>query len=143
MLPEEYKTTWASLLERRRELVSRRADLEAELDDLNNEITHLDQILSHLTTLTGQHDFLTSIAGLGITEAIRFVLAEKGEERMSAAEVFEVLKERGFNFTKYSHPMASIYKVLSRLKDTDEVEVDTENSRVFYRWKRKGEEIPF
>ena len=146
MRPDDYQTTWDAIVERRQELMSKRADLEADLDDINTEITHLDQILSHLTPLTGQHDVIFSsgdITGLGITEAIRTVLVEKCPNRVSANEVFQILKDKGFNFTKYSHPMASVYKVLSRLKDAEEVDVENENRNVFYKWRIKEGDIPY
>lgn len=134
MAVEDYKATMQEIVERHIRLNERRAELEAELDDLQNELSHLDQIIGHLTPLAGYSQEPGEITGLGITDAIRSVLMEN-RERMSAADVFQRLKDKKFNFSKHTYPMASIYKILTRLKEADEVDVETEGRKIFYKWK--------
>jgi hypothetical protein len=82
---------------------------------------------------------------LGITDAIRQIL--KGtEERLSPIEVRDSLLEKGFDLSGLSAPMASIYKILSRLADVGNPEIFREredDGKVFYRWIRTDDDIPF
>ena len=141
----DYQGTWASVFGRRVELNNKRIQLEIEMNEVQNEIAHLDEILAHLAPLAGHSFGAGSIAGLGITDAIRSVLSEQPLERLSAADVLRKLKEKDFNFNNFAFPMASIYKILARLRDGQEVEVEKEDRKVFYTWKVKieDEDIPF
>lgn len=136
---------WSQMFAKSRELVNKRADLESQLNDINNEITHLDSILSHLQPLAGIPQEAGSIAGLGITEAIRTILRD-ANTRMAAADVRRELMERGFDFTGQTQPMASIYKILDRLYKSEEVKRERDGHKVFFVWKpteMKEEDIPF
>jgi hypothetical protein len=135
-----YGKTHSELWLRRSELSEKRAQLEVEMNDLQNEIAHLDGALAHLSPLAGFTEGPGDITGLGITDAIRAILSEK-DERMAPSDVFRKLKDKGFNFSGYSSPMASIYKILTRLREAEEIEVETENRKIFYRWKNRGPEI--
>jgi hypothetical protein len=143
----DYQKTWQDHWEERMVLVSQRAALENDLSEINTKIKHLDGILDHLGPLAGFTNG-DNLSGLGITDAIRAVL-KKAEGRMSAAEVRTALSEKGFDFSAHTAPMASIYKVLSRLVgDSGEVERERDDDgSVFFCWKRSEEvaedDIPF
>jgi hypothetical protein len=150
MKAADYEKTWRDLSAERTALLDRRVNHETQLIEINNEISHLDEVLSHLAPLAGMSD---SIPGMGITDAIRSIL-RNSSERMSAKEVFGELEEGGYDLSRLTAPMASIYKILSRLvNDSKEVERETEGDgafgRVFYKWKRydgpeiTDEDIPF
>ena len=69
-------------------------------------------------------------------------------ERMSAAEVRRSLVDSGFDMSGQTAPIASIYKVLSRLAaDGGDVEREKEDDgSVFFKWKRDeitDDDIPF
>ena len=126
-------------------MLNRRTDLETDLIEIRNKITHLDEVLSHLAPLAGVSDSIENLPGLGITAAIRVVL-QAAAHRMSAPEVRKELAEKGYDFSGLSAPMSSIYKVLSRLEDSGEVEREREEGRVYYKWKSTpitDEDIPF
>lgn len=145
----DYGEAWTSLVRERSTLRDQRASLETELSEVRIKIAHLDAILSHLEPLAGL-SWSESLSGLGITDAIRAVLS-KSESRMSAKDVHGALEAGGFDMSGLTQPMASIYKVLSRLVD-DSGEAEREkddDGRVFYKWKREEsteitlDDVPF
>lgn len=145
---EDYSETFKQLVHKRTVLVQKRTELETQLNDLNVEIAHLEEVTDHLGPLAGIVADPASIVGLGITDAIRTVL-RTSQTRMAASDVRRELGEKGFDFSGQTHPMASIYKILSRLYEAGEIDKieDEDNFRVFYAWKKddeiKDEDIPF
>jgi len=57
---------------------------------------------------------------------------------MSPNDVKEALVKKGFDISGYSNPMASVYRILTRLKESDEIAAETEGFNVYYRCKRKS-----
>jgi hypothetical protein len=142
----DFAKTWHQMHTEKFKLCNRRTDLETELVELRNQISHLDEVMSHLAPLAGlgyanEEDF----SHLGITDAVRSVI-KHSDDRVSAQDVRRLLGEKGYDLSGLSAPMASIYKILSRLVD-DEVEREKEEGRVYYRWKHPppitDEDIPF
>jgi len=127
-------------------LANRQVDLETELSEIRNKIGHLDEVMKHLAPLSGfADDSAESISGLGITDSVRVILRTSGR-RMSAQDVRRALEEKGFDLSGLTVPMASIYKVLSRLEESGEFEREKEDGRVFFKWKAPvitDEDIPF
>lgn len=147
METSDFAKTWSELFGERQQLLNRRTDLETDLIEIRNKIAHLDEVLSHLAPLAGVSDRVENLPGLGITDAIRLVL-QTADGRMSAQEVRKELGEKGYDFSGLSAPMASVYKVLSRLEESDEIEREREEGRVYFSWKRPSspitdEDIPF
>lgn len=137
----EYGKRWEEFHAIKTELLDRRATLENELNDVTVRLTHIDEILDHLAPLAGVVMAPNSVAGLGITDAIRTVLRE-AKEAMSAQDLRRLLKEQGFDFSNISAPMASIYKILSRLVDSEDLERQkTDDGRVVFAWKTSPTEI--
>ncbi len=77
-----------------------------------------------------------------ITEAVRIAvfLACAHKEGVTPIEIKEEAEQRGFDFSEYSNPMASIHTILKRMKDADppEVKYDEQNGTYTY-----CEDIPF
>jgi len=145
MNADELRQTYWNFMNERSDLRNRRADIEAELSETRNKITHLDQVLDHLASLSGITDTTGSISGLGLTDAIRTVVHVNGE-RFSPQDVKERLQERGYDLSDLTAPMASIYKVLSRLADNPEekLEREKEDGRIFYKYAGiSDDDIPF
>lgn len=145
---EQFANTWQEISKERYALLSRRTDLENELIEIRKQISHLDEVLNHLAPLAGI-DLVTEddeISQFGLTDAIRFVL-RRSETRLSAQEIRRLLTEKGYDLSALSAPMASVYKILSRLsEDSGEVEREKEEGRVYYKWKEtpiSEEDIPF
>jgi hypothetical protein len=147
MKAEDFGKTWKEVFMERSALLNHRTNLETELIELRNKIAHLDEVLNHLAPLAGlMYANEEEISSLGITDAIRSILKRSGE-RLSPQDIRRLLSEKGYDLTGLSAPMASIYKILSRLvDDSQEVEREKEGGRVYYRWKHPpitDEDIPF
>ena len=139
-----YRETFDNLCARLHALKEKRSELEVELSELNNEIRHLDEVTDHLMPLIGGSSIGPGwINGQGITDSIRSVLSEVPIGPFTPNEVFKSLQEKGFDFSGHTQPMASIYKILSRLKESGEVTADKTGHKVSYTWKTKEEDIPF
>jgi hypothetical protein len=136
-----YTSIYAELAKQLLRLEETRAELEAKLGDVTTEIERLEETMSHLAPLAGYLTDPDSVVGLGITEAVRQVLDRK--IRMSAAEVKTKMEQRGFDFSDYSAPDASIRTVLKRLVEAKKAEVEKEGWKSFYKFLPTDEEIPF
>jgi hypothetical protein len=156
MSEPNYFRTWVDLESERNSLMGKRAELEADLNEVNNKISHLTETLRHLAPLAGVHGEHGGVIGLGITDAIRTILRSAShreeDEWMTASDVKKDLNEKGFDFSGISHPMASIYKILSRLVDDygeaekEKIELEEGGGRIAFRWKVPeitDEDIPF
>lgn len=150
MNAEDVAKTWLEYSKERSELLNLRTTLELDLIELRTKISHLNEILLHLAPLAGL-DYANEedISTLGLTDAIRSILKRSGE-RLSPQDVRQQLSNRGYDLNGLSAPMASVYKILSRLADDSEkpaeVEREREEGKVYYRWKATpitDEDIPF
>jgi hypothetical protein len=142
--PNQYRETFDNLCARLHELKERRSELEVELSELNNEINHLDEVTDHLIPLVGPSLIGPGwINGQGITDSIRSVLSESPVGPFTPNEVFKKLQEKGFDFSGHTQPMASIYKILSRLRENGEVIADKAGHKISYTWKISDADIPF
>jgi len=120
----------------------RRDALEMEVHELRKKIEHLDKALDHLMPLADMGIFVPDINDLGLTDAVRRVLTSCANQRFSASDVRKRLTDDGYDLSGLTAPMASIYKILSRLAEKpDECKREKEDGRVYYTWI--GEEIPF
>jgi hypothetical protein len=141
MATPDYKNIYEVLSNKVAELWQMRTELEVRLGDINKELEGLQETMTHLGPLAGYTSGPDSIAELGITDAVRGVLDPK--VRMSAAEVKAKMEERGFDFSKYSAPEASVRTILKRLVEAKKAEQEKEGYKIFYRFLPTDEEIPF
>jgi len=135
MVETDYKAMVENLRKRLAEIDAERAEIEARRSDLEKETASIKEALSHLLPLCGEIFDPNDLSGAGFTNAIRSVLASYVGKWLSASEVRESLGQRGFQLSVYSNPMASIYKILSRLVESGEIESKSEGANVFYRTK--------
>lgn len=149
MEQSDYKAMWLKLFEESHELLNERTRLENELNDLSAKLHNVERTLEHLRPLAGITG--DDLSGVGLTDAIRAVL-KKATERMSANDVRHSLSAKGFDLSRYTSPMSSIYTVLGRLsEDGGEVIREKEGNQVFYRWAENNfspteisdDDIPF
>lgn len=141
----DFSKTWSELAAERTRLIGIRTDLETEVSEIRNKIAHLNEVLSHLDPLTDNHHTSEEIAGLGLTDAIRTVF-KFSSDKWSAKEIEQHLQERGYDFSDLSAPMASIYKILSRLEASGEIAREKEEGKVFFKWvwpAISDDDIPF
>jgi hypothetical protein len=147
MNTEDFSQTWRKIYGEKAKLIDMRTNLETELVEVRNKISHLDEVLRHLAPLADVPWFTDGdISQLGLTDAIRNIL-KHSNERLSAQDVRQQLNEKGYDLSSLSVPMASIYKILSRLADNPaEVEREKQEGKVFYKWVHppiSDEDIPF
>jgi hypothetical protein len=145
MKADELRQTYWTFYNERNDLFSRRAEIEAELSETRNKITHLDQVLDHLASLSGITDMTGSVSALGLTDAIRTVVRINGE-RFSPQDIKQRLQERSYDLSDLTAPMASIYKVLSRLAENpgECLTREKEDGRIFYKYTGiSDDDIPF
>jgi hypothetical protein len=145
MNTSDFARTFSELSAERSRQVNRRTELETELVDVRNRITHLDEALAHIAPLADISFNPDSIAGLGLTDSIRKILV-LSDERVAAKDIHKRLRELDYDFSSLTAPMASIYKILSRLEESGEVERQKEDGRITYSWKVepiRDEDIPF
>lgn len=147
METSDFAQTWATLNTERQRLANRRNDLEAELSETRTKIRHMDEILNHLRPLSDMAWNDDEVVGLGITDAIRYVL-RNSSERLSPQDVREQLTQKGYDLSDLTAPMGSIYKILTRLSEGDDSDVarEKEEGRVYYSWKVppiSDDDIPF
>lgn len=142
---DELRQTYWKFRTEHGDLCGRRAEIEAELSETRNRINHLDEVLSHLASLSGITDMEGNISRLGLTDAIRTVIHTKGG-RFSPQDIKQQLLERGYDLSDLTAPMASIYKVLSRLAENpqEQLEREKEDGRIFYKYTGiSDDDIPF
>ena len=119
---------------RMRSAEDKRADLEIQIREADAEIGNLSKAIHRVLTVMG----VTSgepISELGITDAIRRVA--RSQSRMTPNQIREALEKQGFDLSGYQNAMASIYKILTRLVENGELEVQREGWNTFYKPKYK------
>jgi hypothetical protein len=129
---KEYGAIIHQLGTRLNELAEERDQIEVRRNELDIEITNLKVILSKLHLLLGQPEKFEDLSTLGFTDAIRNVLETCSGAEISAVQVRDMLASRGFDLSQYGNPMASIYKILTRLKESKEIDSETRGNNVFY-----------
>jgi RNase H-fold protein (predicted Holliday junction resolvase) len=136
---DEYYKVYSELNRKFQNLIEQRAELESQVGDISKEIDNLGETLNHLAPLAG----LTvpeDITSMGITQATRSVL---GDERLSTSEIKAALEAKGYDFSTYSAPEATIRTVLARLVEAGKASMEKEGWKVFYTFQRTDDEIPF
>lgn len=117
---KDYGRMVERLGQRRFELTEKRWELETQLKEINVELKEIEGTLSHLLPLAGETVERDSIAGLGLTNAMRKII-KCSESPLSATEIRVELEKKGFNFSDYEMPGASIFTILYRLKKKGEI----------------------
>lgn len=136
MESQEFYETWNRLNEERLALIASRDERELELSEIRTKIQQLDKILEYLGPLADMSIFASEITQLGLTDAIRRVLQFNENERLGPLDVMKKLQGEGYKLSSLSAPMASIYKILSRLSEDPKkvLREKDESGRVYYKW---------
>jgi hypothetical protein len=74
-----------------------------------------------------------------IAEAVKITLyiAQARGVRVTPLETKAIAEERGFDFSGYTNPMASVHSILKRMKDSDPPEVDFDETSGTYAYLRQ------
>jgi hypothetical protein len=144
MDPVDFREKWTEFSTEREALVKRRDEIELELHEIRGKLKHLDKVLENLLPLSDLTNFAAiEISNLGITDAIRRILQTNKGKKFGAGEIREELQGWRYDLSGLTAPMASIYKILSRLAEKpEEVTREKDGLRVYYTWVG-DDEIPF
>ena len=132
-----YKELLAQLRNRLSEVDEDRALLEVRRTELDNEAANIKATIAKLLPLSGEPASADDLSQLGFTHAILKVIELARPSRLTAQQIKEKLAEKGFELSSYTNPMASIYKILSRLEEGKKIEVEREGFNSFYKARRR------
>lgn len=138
MTSANYKEVLAQLKLRLNEIDAERSELEVRHADLDNEAVNVKATIAKLLPLCGETSSPNDLSGLGITDAVLKIVELNRPARLTAQQIKERLAQYGFELSGYSNPMASIYKILSRLEEAKKIEVERDGFSSFYKAKPKG-----
>ena len=142
-MANEYRAVLQTALEDLKDLLKKRDYLEGQI------LTKKQFIRSAIQQLpvNQQHKFEEQLEMLtrsyrSLTEAVREALRHAVATRVgrnkgfvTATQVRDLLLDSGFDFSSYkSNPLSGIHTVLTRMKQ-DEVETETINDVMHFRWK--------
>jgi hypothetical protein len=121
-----------------------RNDLSQQLNDLEKRISTQREGIKGLALLCDQShtvdlppDAKKPLAGVGFTEAVRFVLRTCRAQQLTPVEVRNKLEYWGYDLTRYkSEFLASLHKVLQRLDESGEIKgIKASTGKVVaYQW---------
>jgi hypothetical protein len=97
-------------------LLNERLKLSAELEALQNKIRGLDLAIELLNAGARTLDNAPAQRGRGISETIRTLLSEAGDDGLTVQQTIELAAERGQDVNK-----TSVSSLLSRMKRAGEV----------------------
>ena len=128
----------------RRDLKARKrelADLLRQRQTIDQKIAQLPPVINHLEGLCKElgervaHETATKVElTTGLTELARVTLEEMFIP-LSASELKQRMEVKGFDFSRYSNPLASIHTVLQRLVKSGKVRVvPQKGGKKAYQW---------
>jgi hypothetical protein len=142
MTEPNYRAIYEELSAKVAELWQLRTELEVKLGDITKELESLEETLAHFGPLAGYGPSeFDPLITLGITDAVRSVLSPT--TRMAPSEIKASMEQRGFDFSKYSAPDASVRTILKRLVEAGKASFEKEGHKIFYKYAVTDEEIPF
>jgi hypothetical protein len=121
------KRELVSLLQQRQKIDQKMAQLQPVISHLEGLCRELGEKVAHETAV--KHELTT-----GLTELARVTLREAFIP-VSASDLKSRMEARGFDFSKYSNPLASIHTVLQRLVKSSQVKVvPQKGGKKTYQW---------
>ena len=145
----EYKATFLKLKQDIAALDRARAEAENALARLIEQRDSLVQAHNALAPALGEQPLrvenavkasIEAISAAGISTAVRIILDEYAQETFTAAQVRDRLSQRGWDWSPYANPLATVHSVLNRLEKSGHAKLDTkvsaEGAKSFYSAKR-------
>jgi hypothetical protein len=114
------------------ELLKQRERVERKIASIKLAIAGLAAVCGDKTSTADIESFVKESEGL--TELCRSVL-KTADGPLTAMEVRQVLKEKGYDFSRFSSPLAAIHTILKRLWEMGEVDRTKKNQKSAYIWK--------
>ncbi len=142
MTKADYEELVTKLKLRLFQIEGERSELEVRRAELDNEAANVKAAITKLLPLCGETANPEDLSGLGFTDAVLQVIELARPERLTAQQIKERLAEKGFELSGYTNPMASIYKILSRLDEAKKIETVREGFNSYYKATRKHVYVP-
>ena len=112
-----------------------RQKAQIEMDRHETAIRGLLALVDDESELVGYLERLEKIIKpSGFTDAVRAAM-KRSTTAMTPVEVKDALAANGFNLAGYSNPLASVYTILKRLAQTEDVEATTKDGKSAFLWK--------
>lgn len=70
-----------------------------------------------------------------LTDAVKDAVYYASPEKLPAAQVKEYMEVRGFNFSAFTNPLASVHSTLRRLVTQGDIGVELVRGLTMYSWK--------
>ena len=160
----DYKQIFSAVKAELEGLQERKIVIETDLGDLNARVDAMTKTYNALAPLIGEtplpdpNDWLPepglnieTLKAAGITAAVRAVIeavpCEHGVVKgMTAGMVRDRLQEIGWDWDRYTNPLATVNTVLKRLSDSGAIDLDPkpkDGARTFSRKLKDFEDVPF
>jgi hypothetical protein len=115
-------------------LLKQRQAIDQKMAQLQPIINHLEGLCRELGDRAAKENAVKVELTTGLTELARVTL-EEAYMPLSASEVKQRMEAKGFDFSKYSNPLASIHTVLQRLVKSHQVKVIPQKAgKKAYQW---------
>jgi len=160
----DYRNVFLQVKVELESLQTEKVIIETDLADLNAKVEAMTKTYNALAPLVGETPIpaadadewfspeldIDTLKAAGITVAVRTIIQsvpmERGEIKgMTAAMVRDRLQELGWDWSKYTNPLATVHTVLKRLSDAGVITVDPkgkDGARTFRR-KMTDDSVPF
>ena len=145
MTNDSYKQAFERAIEELTALMEERDKLDIEREEMDKRISILRDGLFGFSSLAGitnpqktYPDLFPDLINpdVGITEAVKKVLADSKDTYFSPVAVKDGLEKMGFDIKKYKNVLASIHQILKRLQDSHFTTTTTREGKTLYRWNR-------
>ncbi len=115
-------------------LLRQRQAIDQKMAQLQPIINHLEGLCRELGDRAARENAAKVELTTGLTELARVTL-EEAYVPLSASELKQRMEVKGFDFSKYSNPLASIHTVLQRLVKSGKVKVVPQKAgKKAYQW---------
>jgi hypothetical protein len=161
----DYARIFSDVKDELQSLQDQKVILETDLADLNAKVEAMTKTYNALAPLIGETPIpgpddwlatdnplnLETLKAAGITAAVRAVIeavpCEHGAVKgMTVAMVRDRLQDIGWDWERYTNPLATVNTVLKRLSDNGAIDLDPkqkDGARTFSRKLRDFEDVPF
>lgn len=135
---DSYKKAFGEALSDLDGLVQRRREIDREIVRLRNVVLVLQDKADSSKAQTEKLMDIFAQLNVGtprLTEAVKDALYAAHPRKLPAIQVKDVMEVRGFDFSNFTNPLASVHSTLRRLARQDEVGSGLDKGAVMYWWK--------
>jgi hypothetical protein len=120
-----------ALLRQRLEINNRISRLTATVSALSQQLDLDNSRKEKLMELMDEMNILRP----RLTDAVKDAVYYASPERLPAAQVKDYMEVRGFNFSDFTNPLASVHSTLRRLVTQGDISAELDRGVTMYSWK--------